>query len=79
MPLSSSVLPSRDKAETFTGPAAIASDTCGRSSWGREKITEIGCNWVMTTMPSVPAARMILPSSIRRMPVRPSIGEVMLV
>jgi hypothetical protein len=37
----------------------------------------MGCTCVTTTMPVVAAARTMLPGSMRRMPVRPSMGETM--
>ncbi len=40
---------------------------------------EMGSSCVTTTMPAVSLAWTMLPGSIRRMPVRPSIGEVMVV
>ena len=46
---------------------------------GAMKITEIGSICVTTTMPVVSLACTLLPGSTRRMPVRPSIGERMLV
>ncbi len=70
-------MPSRVIVVTFTVPAASALPTAPNASSGSVKITEIGCTCVTTTMPLRSAACTMFPGSIRRIPVRPSMGEVM--
>jgi len=53
-PTSTCVLPVRSNAVACrVWPAWTCFKTAGRLSSGRVKITEIGCNWVITTMPVV--------------------------
>ena len=50
--------------------------TCGRLSSGIVNSTEIGCSWVITTMPVASEAWTMLPGSTRRRPTTPVIGAV---
>ena len=59
-------LPSVVLTVTFASPcfiSALISPTC---SSGAGKMTEIGCNWSMTTMPVCWLAATMLPWSMRR-------------
>jgi hypothetical protein len=50
-------------------------------SWlsGKVKMTDIGCSWVTTTRPVASLGCTMLTWSTSRMPVRPVIGEVIVV
>ena len=75
VPLSTTASLSERNASTLSGPLAKAVLTRLISCCGRLNSTEIGCNCVSVTTPVESEARTMLPSSTRRMPVRPSSGE----
>ena len=79
VPWPSTLLSARLDAATVRGPAAICRLTTPKSSSGRVNSTEIGSICVTTTRPVVSVVCTMLPASIIRTPVRPAIGEVIVV
>ena len=70
------VLAVGENRERRLGLSAAAAGSRGRSVSGSVKITEIGSSCVTTTRPLASVGWMTLPTSIWRMPMTPSIGDV---